>query len=108
MTKSKRANASGSNSAASAKPDPSFAGAQSSSATKGDAAARQTFSNETIGHIAGEVWQLLDSRGAQSVPAIKKAVSAPDDIILAAIGWLAREDKLNFSKSGRVLTISLR
>jgi hypothetical protein len=64
--------------------------------------------NESIGDVAGQVWQLLDSQGAQSVPAIKKAISAPDDIILAAIGWLAREDKLTFSKSARSLTISLR
>jgi hypothetical protein len=69
---------------------------------------RQALSNESIGNVAGQVWQLLDSQGAQSVPTIKKAISAPDDIILAAIGWLAREDKLNFSKSDRSLTISLR
>jgi hypothetical protein len=65
-------------------------------------------SNETIGDVAGQVWQLLDSQGAQSLPAIKKAIAAPDDVILAAIGWLAREDKLTFSKSARSLTISLR
>jgi hypothetical protein len=73
-----------------------------------DAATRQVLSNESIGEAAGQVWQLLDSQGPQSVPSIKKAISAPDDVILAAIGWLAREDKLSFSKSGRSLTISLR
>jgi hypothetical protein len=64
--------------------------------------------NEHIGHVAGDVWQLLDKDGGQSLPAIKKAIDAPGDIVLAAIGWLAREDKLNFSKSGRSLTVSLR
>jgi Winged helix-turn-helix domain (DUF2582) len=108
MAKSKRANATRSNSAASARTNSSPEGRRSSSESKGAAAALQTFSNETIGHVAGQVWQLLDSQGAQSLPAIKKAVSAPDDVVLAAIGWLAREDKLNFSKSGRTLTISLR
>ena len=108
MAKSKRANANGSNSSASAKTNSTREGRQTSSATKDDDASRQTLSNETIGHVAGEVWQLLDSQGAQSVPAIKKAISVPDDVILAAIGWLAREDKLTFSKSGRTLTISLR
>ena len=78
-------------------------------ATKREAAAeRRALANESIGQAAGEIWQLLDSQGEQSVAAIKKAISAPDDVILAAIGWLAREDKLNFSKSGRSLTISLR
>jgi hypothetical protein len=69
---------------------------------------RQVLANESIGDVAGQVWQLLDSQGAQSLPAIKKAIAAPDDIILAAIGWLAREDKLTFSKSARSLTIALR
>jgi hypothetical protein len=73
-----------------------------------DAATRQVLSNESIGEAAGQVWQLLDSEGPQSVPSIKKTISAPDDVVLAAIGWLAREDKLSFSKSGRSLTISLR
>jgi winged helix-turn-helix protein DUF2582 len=108
MAKSKRTNATGSNSTASAKTNSSSKVRQSSSATTGGAAARHTLSTETIGHVAGQVWQLLDSQGAQSVPAIKKAVSAPDEVVLAAIGWLAREDKLTFSKSGRALTISLR
>jgi hypothetical protein len=72
------------------------------------AAERQVLANETIGEIAGQIWQLLDSQGAQSVPAIRRAISAPDDVIFASIGWLAREDKLSFSKSGRSLTISLR
>jgi Winged helix-turn-helix domain (DUF2582) len=72
------------------------------------AAPRQALTTESIGLTAGEVWQLLDSQGAQSVLAIKKAISVPDELVLAAIGWLAREDKLNFSKGGRSLTISLR
>jgi hypothetical protein len=50
----------------------------------------------------------LDTAGAQNLAAIKKAIDAPNDLTLAAIGWLAREDKLEFSNSGRVLKISLR
>jgi hypothetical protein len=94
MAKSKSAGATNSKAVAAAK--------------RASAAASRTLTNERIGQAAGEVWQLLDSQGAQSVPAIKKATSVPDDLIFAAIGWLAREDKLNFSKSGRSLTISLR
>jgi hypothetical protein len=69
---------------------------------------RRVLANEHIGHVAGEVWQLLDKDGGQSLLAIKKVIDAPGDVILASIGWLAREDKLSFLKSGRSLTISLR
>jgi hypothetical protein len=81
---------------------------QSSSARKREPGTRYVMANEDIGQVAGDVWQLLDQEGGQSLPAIKKAIDAPDDVVLAAIGWLAREDKLFFSKSGRSLTISLR
>lgn len=94
MAKSKSARAPNSKAVAAAKP--------------ASAATRQDLTNESIGQAAGEVWRLLDSQGSQSVPGIKKSILLPDDLVLAAIGWLAREDKLNFSKSGRSLTIALR
>jgi hypothetical protein len=43
-----------------------------------------------------------------TIAAIKKAVPAPGDIIMAAIGWLAREHKLVFTAHGRSVKISLR
>jgi Winged helix-turn-helix domain (DUF2582) len=65
-------------------------------------------SSTEIGHVAGDVWGLLVRDGAQTVSAIKKSISAPGDVVLAAIGWLAREGKLEFSLQGRSVRISLR
>jgi Winged helix-turn-helix domain (DUF2582) len=76
-----------------------------------DPAAARTpgiFSYIEIGHIAGEVWGLLSRDGGQTVAAIKKSIHAPSDVVLAAIGWLAREDKLEFSAHGRAVKLSLR
>src|SRR5258705_10150650 len=81
---------------------------QSSFAKKPTARMQQAISTEQLGHVAGEVWRFLDNESGQSLTAIKKAIDAPDDLILAAIGWLARENKLNFSNSRRSVTISLR
>ena len=81
---------------------------QSSSATKPTAKTQPAISTEQLGHVAGEVWRFLDNENGQSLTAIKKAIDAPNDLILAAIGWLARENKLNFSSSGRSVTISLQ
>jgi hypothetical protein len=61
-----------------------------------------------IGHAAGDVWGVLVRDGSLTVVAIKKAVDAPGDVVMAAIGWLAREDKLEFSTQGRSVKISLR
>jgi hypothetical protein len=70
--------------------------------------AKQILAQDEIGSVAGLVWQTLSEQGDQSVAALKKAVGAPDDLVLAAIGWLAREGKLNFDASNRTLKISLR
>ena len=65
-------------------------------------------STEQIGEVAGRVWQHLEQEGAQNLAAIKKSTNASNDLVLTAIGWLAREDKLEFSASGRTVKISLR
>src|SRR5262245_21051736 len=52
-----------------------------------------------IGHVAGEVWAALE-KGEQSIAGLKKAVGAPADMVLAAVGWLAREDKIEFRTNG--------
>jgi hypothetical protein len=74
------------------------------------AAARSpgAFSTIEIGHVAGDVWGILSRDGGLTIPAIKKSIAAPDDVVLAAIGWLAREDKVEFSTQGRSVKVSLR
>ena len=52
---------------------------------------------EQIGTIAGEVWKALAEQNATSIKAIKKATKLKEKEIYAAIGWLAREGKLNIS-----------
>ena len=61
-----------------------------------------------IGEVAGEVWVALANGDGQTLAAIKKTVAAPPDVVLAAVGWLAREDKLEFAASGRTVKLSLK
>jgi hypothetical protein len=70
-------------------------------------AGKASWSSDTIGLTAGEVWRVLDERGEQSVAGLKKAVDASDELVLAALGWLAREDKVAFATSGRSISVSL-
>jgi hypothetical protein len=67
-----------------------------------------SFSGIEIGHVAGDVWGMLSRDGGQTIAALKKSIDAPGEVVLAAIGWLAREDKLEFSSRGRTVKISLR
>src|SRR5262249_39615013 len=67
-----------------------------------------TLSDVEIGHVAGDLWGVLARDGEMTIAAIKKAVPAPSDIVMAAVGWLAREHKLVFTTHGRSVKISLR
>jgi hypothetical protein len=67
-----------------------------------------TLSDVEIGRVAGDVWGILARDGAMTITAIKKAAIAPADIVMAAIGWLAREHKLVFTAHGRSVKVSLR
>lgn len=77
-------------------------------AAKPAATAQREITNEAIGVAAGQVWSALADNGGQSLAALKKTVGAPDDQVMLALGWLAREDKLAFETNGRTLTVSLR
>jgi hypothetical protein len=78
------------------------------STRKAGATTQPAFSPQEIGNAAGEIWALLSNNGEQTLAAIKKSVDTPSEVVLAAIGWLAREDKLEFATSGRTVKISLR
>lgn len=61
-----------------------------------------------IGEAAGSVWRALESKGPQSLSALKKNVKAPGDLVLMAIGWLAREEKLALEQKGRTQLLRLK
>jgi hypothetical protein len=61
-----------------------------------------------IGETAGMVWQALSDNGPLSMAKLVKAVGAPRDTVMQALGWLAREDKINIEDDGRSRIISLR
>ena len=49
-----------------------------------------------IGTNAGVVWRLLNDNSRWSYCELKKASGLSDKDLFAAIGWLAREDKIDF------------
>jgi hypothetical protein len=56
---------------------------------------------EQIGDTAGQVWHYLSENGPRSLTQLAKDIDAPRDVIMQAIGWLAREDKLSIEEEGR-------
>jgi predicted ArsR family transcriptional regulator len=61
-----------------------------------------------IGETAGVVWHKLDETGPMTLAQLAKEVDAPRDTVMQAIGWLAREGKVEIEDNGRKRVISLR
>ncbi|MDE6498599.1 MAG: winged helix-turn-helix domain-containing protein [Muribaculaceae bacterium] len=52
---------------------------------------------ETIGMNAGAVWTALSTADALGVKQIKKMTKLKDKEVFAALGWLAREGKVEIA-----------
>jgi len=60
-----------------------------------------------IGETAGEVWRALADKGPLTTSRLVKEIDAPRDVVMQALGWLAREDKIDI-EDGRTRTVMLR
>ena len=62
---------------------------------------------DQIGVTAGQVWHALAENGGMSLAKLAKQIDAPRDLVMQAVGWLARENKVQIVEQKRVKTISL-
>jgi hypothetical protein len=61
-----------------------------------------------IGETAGKVWSVLYEKGPLTIAKLVKEIDEPRDVVMQALGWLAREDKLSMEEDGRTRTVALR
>ncbi|WP_029906288.1 winged helix-turn-helix domain-containing protein [Prevotella sp. 10(H)] len=64
--------------------------------------------DNAIGVKAGDIWQLLSSKGSLSVRQIGDHTHYKDSLILLAVGWLSRENKVQVVDRNGALYIELR
>jgi hypothetical protein len=60
-----------------------------------------------IGDTAGKIFNVLQN-GPLSLNKLIKETNREEKITLMALGWLSREDKIEFVQNGKQLTISLK
>ena len=60
-----------------------------------------------IGEVAGQVWHCLSAAESASFTQLAKEVDAPRDLVMQAVGWLAREGKISISENGRNRSVAL-
>ena len=92
-----------------AKKSPTSKAATPKAATNGAAnGATPSLGHHQIGATAGAVWSVLSEKGDATLATLKKEIDAPADLVLAAVGWLAREEKLEFSMAGKNTKLALK
>ncbi len=64
--------------------------------------------NEDIGAAAGRIWEALNSKGELTPAQLQKAAEVEDPLLNWALGWLAREDKVDFVRDKRGLRVRLK
>jgi Winged helix-turn-helix domain (DUF2582) len=64
--------------------------------------------NEKVGEAAGKVWQALSSEGPQTVTQLKKQLNGSSEVVTFALGWLAREDKVEITQDKKTFKIKLK
>ncbi|MFC1562976.1 winged helix-turn-helix domain-containing protein [candidate division KSB1 bacterium] len=62
---------------------------------------------EKIGEIAGRIWKALREKEEFTVQQLTKILKEEQEIIYMALGWLAREDKINSKKRRGKIYFSL-
>lgn len=63
---------------------------------------------DDVGELAGRVWHFLDEHGRCSLTAVENGIEAPRALVVMAIGWLAREGKVELLQEGRATLVCLR
>ena len=61
-----------------------------------------------IGETAGAVWHALNENGSLSLAKLVEHVGGNRDVVMQAVGWLAREDKIEITETKRGRIVSLR
>lgn len=61
-----------------------------------------------IGNAAGTIWRILADKGPMPPAQLKREAGLTDQFVLMAVGWLAREDKVDITKDRRGLRVGLR
>ncbi|MFH2035928.1 MAG: winged helix-turn-helix domain-containing protein [Candidatus Zixiibacteriota bacterium] len=63
---------------------------------------------EIIGQTAGKIWATLNENEAVSLSQLPKIVDEKQAIVYQSLGWLAREDKIEYVTRGKATMVALQ
>ena len=64
--------------------------------------------NARVGETAGKIWNLLNDEGPQTFTQLKKKLNGSGELVSFAVGWLAREDKVDITQEKKLVKVALK
>jgi len=64
--------------------------------------------NAKVGEVAGKIWHVLSDHGPLTVTQLKTKVNGGGELLNFALGWLAREEKIEISQEKKTFKVSLK
>jgi Winged helix-turn-helix domain (DUF2582) len=61
-----------------------------------------------VGETAGKIYETLASGGPQTIVQLKKKVNGSGELVNFALGWLAREDKIDIVQEKKTIHVQLK
>ncbi len=61
-----------------------------------------------IGEMAGRIWKILGEKENADVSKLPQILKEKEEMVYQALGWLAKEDKVEFHKKKGRTFVSLR
>jgi Winged helix-turn-helix domain (DUF2582) len=61
-----------------------------------------------VGETAGKIWETLSASGPLTVAQLKKKLNGSGELVNFALGWLAREDKVDIVQEKKTYRVQLR
>jgi Mn-dependent DtxR family transcriptional regulator len=62
---------------------------------------------EKIGETAGEIWRILKEREEVNISQLPRLLNEKSAVVYQAVGWLARENKIEYKTVGAKTLVSL-
>jgi len=62
---------------------------------------------DRIIEAAGKTWRFLGQNGQTNVSQLAKSLKEKEEVIFQALGWLAREDKIEYTVKNRRTFVAL-
>ena len=63
---------------------------------------------DQVGETAGKIWHMLSDLGPQTLAQLKKKVNGSGELVDFALGWLAREDKVDITLEKKSFKVTLK